>query len=119
MSPFANLRLVRADATPAPGPGRATRHRRPAAWLLAGVALGALLWASASPPGALRAIPAGERAALLSRTVDELRRSCADGRPQALADHCRELATFASRFDECGGPCAELVRRELAPRPTR
>jgi hypothetical protein len=67
----------------------------------------------------VRALPDGERRALLSRTVDELRQYCAPGRPAGLADHCRELATFAAQFDECRGECESLVRRELTPVPTR
>jgi hypothetical protein len=51
--------------------------------------------------------------------VDELRRSCGEGRPEALRDHCRELASFAAQFDECRGECETLVRRDLTPVPTR
>ena len=67
----------------------------------------------------LRALPVEERRALLSRTVDELRRYCGEARPEALEDHCRELASFAARFEECRGECEALVRHNLAPAPTR
>lgn len=68
---------------------------------------------------AMQALPPGQRAALLSHTVSDLRLFCGDGRVAALEDHCRELATFAARFDECRGECETLVRRQLAPIPTR
>jgi hypothetical protein len=68
---------------------------------------------------AIRSLPGAERAALVSRTVDELRELCGDGRPDGLKDHCRELAAFASKFDECRGDCAALARAQLAPVPTR
>jgi hypothetical protein len=67
----------------------------------------------------LRALPDEQRLGLLSRTVEELRRSCGEGRPEALRDHCRELASFAAQFEECRGECETLVRRELTPIPTR
>jgi hypothetical protein len=67
----------------------------------------------------LRRIPAEQRSALLSRTVDELRQFCGEGRPAALKDHCRELASFAAHFEECRGECEALTRRELTPVPTR
>jgi hypothetical protein len=60
-----------------------------------------------------------ERTALLSRTVEDLRRFCGAGRPPDLEDHCRELASFASRFDECRGECEALVRPLITPTPTR
>jgi len=67
----------------------------------------------------LRGIPGEQRAALFARTVDELRQFCGDGRPVALNAHCRELAAFASQFDECRDDCAALVQPHLAPRPMR
>jgi hypothetical protein len=68
---------------------------------------------------AIRALPDEQRLSVLSRTVDELRQFCGEGRPEALKDHCRELASFAAQFDECRGECESLVRRQLAPAPTR
>jgi len=110
-----------------PGDGHRRSRARPAAgWLvptfvvLAIVAvLVAIIWAPSSERRALRALPEEERLALLSRTVDDLRQYCGEGRPDALRDHCRELASFAAQFDECTGVCEALVRHELAPAPTR
>jgi hypothetical protein len=68
---------------------------------------------------AIRSLPDSQRLAILDRTIGEIRLSCAGDRPDALRNHCRELATFASRFDECRGECATLVRLQLAPVPTR
>jgi hypothetical protein len=67
----------------------------------------------------LRDLPPEQRSALLSRTVDELRQYCGEGRPDALRQHCRDLASFASQFEECRGECEALVHRELTPVPTR
>ncbi len=67
----------------------------------------------------VRGLPPEQRAALLSRTVDELRRECGGARASALEAHCRELASFAASFDECRADCAALTRPLLAPTPTR
>lgn len=67
----------------------------------------------------VRELPPDQRAALLSRTVDELSRSCGRNRPAAVEAHCRELASFAAQFDECRGDCAALVRPLITPNPTR
>ena len=107
-----------------PSHARAAGRVRPrAGWLVPVLAIAAMCVALASAPSserrALRALPDEQRLALLSRTADDLRRFCSDERPGALADHCRELASFAAQFDECTGECATLVRHQLAPAPTR
>ena len=102
------------------------RPRRAAAWAPA-IVLGLLttallLWmvlGMGAEGRALRHLPRDERAELVAGAVKELRRACPEGRPAALDGHCRDLASFAAQFAECRGECAELVRRELAPRPTR
>jgi hypothetical protein len=86
--------------------------------LVLAVVLGALFEVTARRR-ALRALPAQQRAAVLARTVDELRDTCGPGAPDALRDHCRELASFAAQFDDCRGECDALVRRQLAAAPTR
>jgi hypothetical protein len=86
--------------------------------LVVAVLVGALYEASVKRR-ALRALPAEQRAAILGRTVEELRQICGPGSPEALRDHCRELASFAAQFDDCRGDCEALVRRELASAPTR
>jgi hypothetical protein len=95
-------------------------------WLLPALVVAAMtavlvaaLVGQSSQRGGLRALPDEQRLGLLTRTVDELRRSCGEGRPEALRDHCRELASFAAQFDECRGECETLVRRDLTPVPTR
>ena len=67
----------------------------------------------------VRGLSPEQRAALLSRTVDELREFCGAGHPAALDDHCRELARFAAGFEECRGECEALVRPFITPTPTR
>ncbi len=108
------------------GHHRRTGARRGTSWALAALvaaALLALLLAigaqRSSERRALRALPREERLALVSRSVDELRRLCGDGRPGALEDHCRELASFVAQLDECRGECQALVRQQLTPAPTR
>ena len=81
-------------------------------------ALVAALFVPSSERRALRALPDERRLALLSRTVDELRQFCGEGWPDALNDHCRELASFAAQFDECHGECEALVHHQLSPTPT-
>jgi hypothetical protein len=78
----------------------------------------ALAWLS-SGRSTLRDVAPEQRAALLSSTLDELRQFCGKGHASALDDHCRELATFAARFDECRAGCEALVRPFVTPNPTR
>jgi hypothetical protein len=110
-----------------PVDGRARSHARSTTdWFLTTfvvLVLVALLAATvsglSSERRALGSLPYEQRLALLSRTVDELRQSCGEGLPTALKGHCRELASFAARFDECHGECAALVHDQLALPPTR
>lgn len=67
----------------------------------------------------LRNLPDAARTELFTRTVDELRQFCGEGRPRALDAHCRELAAFAAQFDACRDECKAIVSPHLAPRPTR
>lgn len=108
------------------GLGGGTRVRRTSDWLYSAfvmlvviAAMVAVVAGLSTERRALRAMPAQERAALVARTVDELRQLCGPGKPPALKDHCRELASFAAQFDECQGECEALVRHELTPAPTR
>jgi hypothetical protein len=104
--------------------GRSRAHPK-AGWLVPVLTIAAVIIAIAfsSAPSSerrrLRALPDEQRSALLSRTADDLRRFCGDGHPDAIAGHCRELASFAAQFDECQGECEALVHRQLAPAPTR
>jgi hypothetical protein len=113
------LRLVTGGGS---SPSRAGRVTRWLPLLLAALAIAVAAYVSdlsAARERAVRALPEQQRLGLLSRTVDELRRSCGEGRAEALADHCRELASFAAGFEECQGDCKALVRRALEPVPTR
>ena len=101
------------------------RHGDPS-WLRASLlAVGVVAAAVAIGSGAgaerraLARLSEDQRHALLSRAVEELRQACGDARPPGLEGHCREVAAFASQFDECRGECAALVRHELTPSPTR
>ena len=100
--------------------------RRTNDWLLPAfvvLALAAVLIALAtsnsSERTAIRGLSDDQRRASLSRTVAELRQFCGEDRASGLEGHCRELASFAARFDECRGECEALVRQELAPVPRR
>jgi hypothetical protein len=68
---------------------------------------------------AVHAIPDDQRMAVYSRTLDDLKQLCGDRPPEALKEHCRELASFLSQFDECRDECQAIVRNQLAPSPTR
>jgi hypothetical protein len=68
---------------------------------------------------AIEALPDDQRLAVYSRTFEDLRSFCGTGHPDALRDHCRELASFVARFPECRGECETLTRRLLVARPTR
>jgi hypothetical protein len=67
----------------------------------------------------LRALPAAERAELYRRTMDDLRTLCGPQRPDALRDHCRELAELVAPLPECTADCEALIRPILTPAPTR
>ena len=82
----------------------------------------ALVWVTtglSSERRAIRHLPEEQRRELLSRTVDEMRQFCDEGPPDALKAHCRDLASFAARFDECTGECESLVRHQLTRAATR
>jgi len=109
-----------------PGEGGAPAARTRTGWLsAAGITLVVVAIAAAIVAGlgsrqrALHALPEDQRLALYSRTLADLREFCGDGRPEALRDHCRELASFVVQFAECRGECQELAARQLVSAPTR
>jgi hypothetical protein len=110
------LRLVSTGRPPA-----APTRRRAYLGVLLSVVLATLVGVLATRPRdrGLRALPPEQRAALLSRTVDQLREFCGSGHAPALDDHCRELASFAAGFEECRGECEALARPFRARTPTR
>jgi hypothetical protein len=61
----------------------------------------------------LRQLDPAARAALLERTVANLRTTCARDAPAALSGWCRDQARFALDFDECGGACRATARETL------
>ncbi len=69
--------------------------------------------------GGVAALPDDQRVALYARTIEELREFCGERRPDALRDHCRELASFAEKFTECRIDCRALARQQLVQEPTR
>ena len=106
-------------------------HRRPARWTgqrvyvaLVVSLVAATLFAIASSRGlsgrrGLGGVAPDQRAALLARTLDDLRQFCGAGHAPDLEVHCRELAAFAAGFEECRGECEALVRPLITPNPTR
>jgi hypothetical protein len=114
-APQEPLRLV-----PLPRPPATSRRRLYLAAVAAvGVATFAGLASLASGRNTLREVAPEQRAALLSSTLAELRQFCGKGHVATLDDHCRELASFAARFDECREGCEALVRPLVTPNPTR
>jgi hypothetical protein len=111
------LRLVRPPRPSAFASGRRVYLVLVLAVVLAAAA--AVLSSLSSERSGVRGLAPEQRAALLSRTVDELRQFCGAGHDAALADHCRELASFAAQFKECRGECETLVRPVLTPTPSR
>src|SRR6266536_3410289 len=100
-APHGNLRVA-AGGRDGDGPTRARRGRK---WLLGSIGvlgvlavLVAIVLGLSSRRSGVRALPERERVALLAHAVGEIREYCRQGRPDALADHCRELATFAAQF---------------------
>jgi hypothetical protein len=108
-------------------PGRGGRHARlergtllNAAILVALVAVLATIVASVGDERrAIRALPVGQRVALYTSQVEYLRSFCGEARPDVLTDQCRTIAEFVSQFEECSAECEDLVRHNVAPRPTR
>ena len=113
------LRLLRGGAER--DGARAGSRRRRWAWVgLSLVAAIAIIAASMTAGSrAARSLPDDQRIAIYERTLYELKQSCGDLPPEPLNEHCRELASFVSQFDECRGECEAIVRRHLAPNPTR
>jgi hypothetical protein len=64
-------------------------------------------------------LPDDQRLALYARTIEELREFCGEQRPDALRDHCRELASFVEEFTECRIDCRALTGQQLVREPTR
>jgi hypothetical protein len=111
------LRLVTAPRPPARRSGKRVYLAVVIVVLLATLAA----VATSLSPGrrGLSGVAPEQRAQLLARTVEELRQFCGPGHAPALDEHCRELAAFAARLEECRGDCEELVRPFLTPKPTR
>jgi hypothetical protein len=107
------------------GPGRPSARKLPwlAALMLVLVAVvlsvGVLVWQTTAPGRSLRALSAGERRIVYERTMDDLRTLCGPQHPEALREHCRELATLVAPMEECGSDCEAVIRPILTPVPTR
>ncbi len=106
--------------------GGGARDARASAWPRAGiVALSvaiALVIGAASGSWKRRdvaTLPDDQRLALYARTIEELREFCGERRPDALRDHCRELASLAEGFTECRNDCRALTGQQLVTEPTR
>jgi hypothetical protein len=108
-------------------PGRGSRHARPgrdsllnAVILVALVAVLATIVANVgNERRAIRALPDAQRLALYTSQLEYLRSFCGETRPDVLKDQCRTIAEFIVQFEECTGECEDLVRYNVAPRPTR
>jgi hypothetical protein len=83
----------------------------------AGILVGGMVHATAADARALRELPAGARAELYARTLQNLESVCAPGNG-ALPEFCDGQARLALAFPECDGACVELARTSLR-QPTR
>ncbi|OFX20600.1 MAG: hypothetical protein A2V77_21860 [Anaeromyxobacter sp. RBG_16_69_14] len=115
--PSGELRVLRSGGA---------RDARASAWLRPGVvALSvAIAIAVAAASGSWKRrdvarLPDDQRLALYARTIEELREFCGERRPDALRDHCRELASFAEGFTECRNDCRALTGKQLVRAPAR
>jgi hypothetical protein len=94
-----------------PTPGRRARTPVAMAFGLAAVAVVVWLLASRSEEATLRGLPATERAALVDRTLANLRDVChGAGRPRGF---CLEQARLALELPECREACQAAARAEL------
>jgi hypothetical protein len=70
-------------------------------------------WAASAPARALRALPAPQRAVVLSHALDALRTVCDPAPPRSLRAFCRQQAEVALAFRECDAACREVARRNM------
>lgn len=112
------LRLVRSGAGPPIRSGIRRRFRVVVVLCVTGaIAVG--YWKVAGRR-ADDSLPGEQRNAIFQRSFDELTQTCGGHHPRGLLEeHCRELASFVSRFEDCREECEAVVRARLAPTPTR
>jgi len=79
---------------------------------IAGAAL-LLVHSEGAERRAIRDMPAPERQALLTRTLQNLNSVCSPPN-DALRDFCREQAHLALEFQECARDCQVLADRQLS-----
>jgi cytochrome b pre-mRNA-processing protein 3 len=94
-------------------------------WFSAVVVVGMLsalaliwIWNQGHEDRAIEALPDGERRALYSRTLEDLRAVCKTARSSDLDLHCEAQARFILKFPDCDESCRKLADRQL-PHPTR
>jgi len=107
-------RILQGDAR-APGHGAAdarARSRLPIAVAFAIALVGMVMWiATSGGSGSVRQLPAGQRAALVQRSLQNLRELCrASDRPR---EFCREQANLLLSLPECDETCRTEARGEL------
>jgi len=70
-------------------------------------------WCSDAERRAIRDLPSGERQALLSRTLENLKSVCQTPE-DAMREFCETQASLALKIPECDGACQALVREQIA-----
>jgi hypothetical protein len=83
------------------------------AGLVIGVAVFLVIWSAYSERRAVLSLPAAERQALYSRTVQNLSSVCATDRA-SMRSFCEEQAHLAKAFPECDADCYRLAERQLS-----
>ena len=72
-----------------------------------------VVWSEGAEQRAIREMPAVERQALLTRTLQNLRTVCS-APAEAMHDYCSGQARLALEFSECDHDCEALAYRQIS-----
>ena len=76
------------------------------------------IWQRGAEGRAVQELSAEDRQLVYSRTMENLRLLCADGRPSLYA-YCRREAEFILNFPECDANCHTIAKPFVSPGPAR
>jgi hypothetical protein len=72
-----------------------------------------IVWRGGAEQRAIQGLPAADRHALYTRTLQNLATVCASAE-EGLRDYCAAEARLALAFPECDRACEALVNRQLS-----